>query len=87
MGITARKQPIETKNTRHKEVSLLAKIRCDVEEEVQLPQKGRNLGDRKCLGDPRKSLVGLPNAISFCQFRRGEFFNSTPVSDNHPFGA
>lgn len=25
----------------------------------------QNLGDRKCLGDPRKSLVGLPNAISF----------------------
>src|SRR5271170_6563925 len=25
----------------------------------------QNLGDRKCLGDPRKSLVGLPNAILF----------------------
>jgi len=25
----------------------------------------RNLGDRKCLGDPRKSIVGLPDAILF----------------------
>jgi hypothetical protein len=25
----------------------------------------QNWGDRKCLGDPRKSLVGLPNAILF----------------------
>jgi hypothetical protein len=30
--------------------------------------KSRNLGDRKCLGDPRKSLVGLPKAISFLRF-------------------
>jgi hypothetical protein len=28
-------------------------------------QNSRNLGDRKCPSDPRKSIVGLPDAISF----------------------
>jgi hypothetical protein len=30
-----------------------------------LASKRQNLGDRKCLGDPRKSLIGHPDAISF----------------------
>jgi hypothetical protein len=37
-------------------------------EKLAFVPNSRNLGDRKCLGDPRKSLVGLPNAISFLRF-------------------
>src|SRR5664280_2205005 len=43
----------------------------------------QNWGDRRCLGDPRKSLVGLPNAISFCEFRGEEFFNSHAVLNSY----
>jgi hypothetical protein len=31
-------------------------------EKVHFPQNSQNLGDRKCLGKPRKSFVGLPSA-------------------------
>src|SRR5713101_493407 len=34
----------------------------------------QNLGDGKCLGDPRTSLVGLPNAILFLRFSREGVF-------------
>jgi hypothetical protein len=36
----------------------------------------RNLGDRKCLEKLRKSFVGHPDAILFCEFQEKEFFNS-----------
>src|ERR1039457_4107225 len=48
----------------HKELSLLAKSGVAVEK-VHFSQNSRNLGDRKCLSDPRKSIVGLPDAILF----------------------
>jgi hypothetical protein len=34
-------------------------------EKLALVPNSRNLGDRKCLGDPRRSIVGLPAAILF----------------------
>src|SRR5208282_4000089 len=40
---------------------------------VSAPNK-QNLGDRKCLGDLRKSLVGLPDAISFLRISREGVF-------------
>jgi hypothetical protein len=38
---------------------------------VKISQK---LGDRKCLGDPRKSIVGLPDAILFLPILRERVF-------------
>jgi len=35
----------------------------------------QNLGDRKCLGDPRKSIVGLPDAILFLSILREGVFS------------
>jgi hypothetical protein len=32
-------------------------------EKVHFPQNNEKLGDGKCLGKPRKSFVGHPNAI------------------------
>src|SRR5579863_7035690 len=32
------------------------------------------LGDRKCLGDPRKSFIGHPDAISFLRISRKRVF-------------
>jgi hypothetical protein len=37
-------------------------------EKVHFSQNSRNLRDRKCLGEPRKSFVGLPNAKFFRPF-------------------
>src|ERR1022692_675839 len=34
----------------------------------------RNLGDTKCLGDPRKSILGLPDAILFLPILREGVF-------------
>jgi hypothetical protein len=34
----------------------------------------QNLGDRKCLGDPRKSIVGHPDAILFLSILREGVF-------------
>jgi hypothetical protein len=34
----------------------------------------QNLGDRKCIGDPSKSIVGHPDAILFLRNSRGEVF-------------
>jgi hypothetical protein len=34
-------------------------------EKVHFSQNSENLGDRKCLGKPRKSFVGHPSAILF----------------------
>jgi hypothetical protein len=34
----------------------------------------QNLGDRKCLGDPGKSIVGLPDAILFLSILREGVF-------------
>jgi hypothetical protein len=34
----------------------------------------QNLGDRKCLGDPRKSILGLPDAIVFSSILRERVF-------------
>ncbi len=43
----------------------------------------QNRGDRKCLGDPRKSIVGLPDAILFLLILREGVFQQprllTPV--------
>jgi hypothetical protein len=41
----------------------------------------QNLGDRKCLGDPGKSIVGLPDAILFLSIlREGVFQQPPPVA-------
>src|ERR1035437_766579 len=45
-------------------------------EKVHFSQNSRNLGDRKCLGKPRKSFVGILTRFYFCEFREKEFFNS-----------
>jgi len=42
-----------------------------------LGQNHRNLGDRKCLGDPSKSIVGLPDAILFSSILRDGVFQQT----------
>jgi hypothetical protein len=34
-------------------------------EKLHFSQNSENLGDRKCLGKPRKSFLGHPNAILF----------------------
>src|SRR5208282_5387533 len=46
---------------------------------VSAPNK-QNLGDRKCLGDLRKSLVGLPDAISFLRISREGVFQQPRLS-------
>jgi hypothetical protein len=38
-------------------------------ERVHFSQNSRNLGDRKCLGKPRKSFVGHPSGCGQCQRR------------------
>jgi hypothetical protein len=43
-------------------------------EKVQFPQNNENLGDRKCLGKPRKSFVGHPNATLFWRTSREGVF-------------
>src|ERR1035437_1333329 len=43
-------------------------------EKLHFLQNSRNLGDRKCLGKPRKSFVGLPNAILFLRISREGVF-------------
>src|ERR1035437_8077532 len=43
-------------------------------EKVRLPENGRNLGDRKCLGKPRKSFAGLPSAKFFRPVLRDRVF-------------
>jgi len=43
---------------------------------LHFPQNDQNFGDGKCLGKPRKSFVGHPDAIFFCEFRGREFFNT-----------
>jgi hypothetical protein len=41
----------------------------------------QNRGDRKCLPDPRKSIVGLPDAILFLRILRvGVFQHPLPIS-------
>jgi hypothetical protein len=45
----------------------------------------RNLGDRKCLGDPRKSIVGLPDAILFLRIlQEGVFQQPRLVTPTDP---
>jgi hypothetical protein len=42
---------------------------------------GQNLGDGKCLGDPRKSILELPDAISFSSIlREGVFQQPQAIS-------
>jgi hypothetical protein len=43
-------------------------------EKVSFLKKRRKMGDRKCLGDPRKSLLGHPGAILFLAFSFGRLF-------------
>src|ERR1039458_2582268 len=43
-------------------------------EKVHFPENGRNLGDRKCLGKPRKSFAGLPSAKFFRPVLRDRVF-------------
>jgi hypothetical protein len=45
-------------------------------EKVDIYKNGVILGDRKCLGDPRKSFVGHPDATQFGTSSADEFFNS-----------
>jgi hypothetical protein len=46
----------------------------------------QNLGDGKCLGDPRKSFVGLPDAILFlANFGGRSLSTATPVYANHGY--
>jgi hypothetical protein len=41
----------------------------------------REMGDRKCLGDPRESIVGLPDAILFLPIlRKGVFQQPQAIS-------
>src|SRR5450631_628387 len=44
-----------------------------------LASKRQNLGDRKCLGDPRKSLIGHPDAISFSRISGFGLFQQPQV--------
>jgi hypothetical protein len=44
----------------------------------------QTLGDRKCLGDPRKSIVGLPGAFLFSSIlREGVFQQPRDVPPHH----
>ena len=45
-------------------------------EKVRFSKNSQILGDRKCLPEPRKSFVRLPNAKFFGLFLVIEFFNS-----------
>jgi hypothetical protein len=39
-------------------------------EKIHFPQDSQNLGDRKCLGKPRESFVGHPDAFLFLRISR-----------------
>jgi hypothetical protein len=54
--------------------SLPAEPPCLAVEKLHFLQNSRNLGDRKCLGKPRKSFVGLPSAKFFRQVLRDRVF-------------
>jgi hypothetical protein len=43
-------------------------------EKVHFSQNNEDLGNRKCLGKPRKSFVGHPNAILFSRISREGVF-------------
>jgi hypothetical protein len=43
-------------------------------EKLYFLQNSKNLGDRKCLGKPRKPFVGLPNAKVFRPILRDRVF-------------
>jgi hypothetical protein len=43
-------------------------------EKLHFPQNSQNLGDRKCLGKPRTSFVGRPDAILFLRISREGVF-------------
>jgi hypothetical protein len=43
-------------------------------EKLHFSQNSENFGDRKCLGRPRKSFVGLPNAKFFRPVLRERVF-------------
>jgi hypothetical protein len=43
-------------------------------EKVHFYQNNEDLGNRKCLGKPRKSFVGHPNAILFSRISREGVF-------------
>jgi hypothetical protein len=46
---------------------------------------GQNLGDGKCLGDPRKSILELPDAILFSSIlREGVFQQPLPITLTTP---
>jgi hypothetical protein len=53
----------------------LADVLRDVEK-LDISEIGTNLGDRKWLGDSRRSFIGHPDAIYFLRISRSEFFNS-----------
>ena len=53
-------------------------------EKLGISEIRASLGDGKCLGDPRRSFVGHPDAILFLRFLRGvSFSTATPVYNNH----
>jgi hypothetical protein len=55
-------------------------------EKLHFRQNCENLGDRKCLGKPRTSFVGHPDAILFLRISRERLFSTaTGDSTQKPF--
>jgi len=61
-------------------VSLLTQSGVAVEK-LDISEIGPNLGDRKCLGDLRRSLVEDPSGIYFLRISRRDFFNISKYVD------
>jgi hypothetical protein len=54
-------------------------------EKVHFPQNTQHLGDGKCLGKPRKSFVGHPDAILVLRIsREGVFQQQQAISLKTP---
>src|SRR5216683_7993545 len=53
-------------------------------EKSPFPQNSQNLGDRKCLGKPRKSFVGDADAILFLRISREGVFPTATGDYTHP---
>jgi hypothetical protein len=53
-------------------------------EKLHFRQNSEKLGDRKCLGKPRKSFVGHPDAILFSRISREGVFQHPQASLTMP---
>jgi hypothetical protein len=54
-------------------------------EKLDLSEKRPELGDRKCLGEQRKSFIGHPNAkLIFADFSEVSFLTATGDYTNNP---